>query len=131
LDLARSSNQSIHPPQASQVYLYVSLEASNIKRRLEKKKTLQRAVSNDTGSHCFPLEILSRVVGFFLSGAARLASNIRRSEWVRFATVFGYLLFLLLLGAFAMMGFEGWDFIEGFYFASFCMTTSKSIASNF
>jgi hypothetical protein len=107
------------------VYLYVSLESSNIKRHLEKKKNLKRADSSDARKKFLPLEILRKVAGSSLSCVSGLANNFRQSEWTRFAVVFAYLLFLLLLGTFAMIGFEGWDFIEGFYFASFCMTTSE------
>jgi hypothetical protein len=75
---------------------------------------------------CNPADILQKAAELALSCAARLANGVSESEWVRFGVVVGYLCLLLLLGTFAMMGFEGWNFLESLYFASFCMSTSKS-----
>jgi hypothetical protein len=122
----RSSLDFLDHVKASQVYLYVSLEASNIKRHLDKTRALQRARPNEAGMECSPLEILRKVAQVTLSCAATLANGVSESEWVRFGVVVGYLCLLLLVGAFGMMGFEGWSFLEGLYFASFCMTTSKT-----
>jgi len=52
-----------------------------------------------------------------------LKRMVRGSEKHRAYVVAGYLVFLLLVGTFGMMGLEGMTFLQGLYFASYAMTT--------
>ena len=94
-----------------------------MKRHLEKNKN-QNADGSNNGWFNAVMQILRGITDKSLSSSAKFSQSFRGSEWVRFAAVLGYLLSLLLVGTFAMMALEGWNFVQGMYFSSFCMTTS-------
>jgi len=109
---------------ASTLYLYISLQNSKLKKNLDKNRAKEALKDGDSGSKSGKRIPKPRNwVSALRSCASFIEDNVRKSEGFRLAVIGGYLLTLLLVGAFAMMGFEGWTFVQALYFASYCMTS--------
>jgi hypothetical protein len=111
--------------KAAVIYLYVSLEASNIKRRFENLGTpcqeSQETEHQDTaGQQGGPLRKLAAPL---LSCPSFLSNTVRTRKYGRLFIFGGYLIFQMLLGTLVMMHFEDWSFTRALYFATYVMTT--------
>ena len=107
---------------AATLYLYISLQASKIKKKHDKARMARQ--DDDTDVKC--LGEPSRpgtFVGALRSCASYVEDNVRKSEGARLAVIGGYLLFIWVGGAIVMWCFEDWTFIHALYFTSYCMTT--------
>jgi len=124
----------------SQVYQFISLEASRAKKAQDKPELARRGLrmlSASKGladkSH-FPaaqqLNIMkdnniqrNLVVHWILTCLDVFKSFIRKDELSRALISFLYLFSLLFVGASILMHLEGWNFATALYFCSYVMTT--------
>ena len=111
---------------AATLYLYISLKASKMKRNLDKARAQQALDADTAGAKSTWKRHRNqpvKVIGALRSCVSAFDDRVRKNEGIRVAVIGGYLLFILVGGAIAMMFFEDWTLVEALYFASYCMTS--------